>query len=39
VYGDPTLATKEKGKAFVEGLIDGICADLERFEQEKLPRC
>lgn len=29
VYGDPTLATPEKGRVFAEALVAGILADIE----------
>jgi creatinine amidohydrolase len=30
VWGDATLATKEKGEVFVRALVEGICRDIER---------
>lgn len=30
VWGDPTLATREKGEAIVEAYFDGILADVDR---------
>lgn len=36
-WGDPTLATKEKGQRLVEGLTQALFADLTRLEQSELP--
>jgi creatinine amidohydrolase len=37
VYGDATLATREKGERFVEAMMAGILADIETLRQAKLP--
>lgn len=37
VWGDPTLATREKGQAIVDALIDGIVADLAALRGLALP--
>jgi creatinine amidohydrolase len=36
-WGDPTLATREKGEALVEGLVRVLFSDLTRLEQAELP--
>jgi creatinine amidohydrolase len=36
IWGDPTLATRAKGRAVVEALIDGIVADIERLRRTPL---
>lgn len=38
VWGDPTLATREKGMRYVEGMVRGILADLEELRRAKPPR-
>lgn len=35
-WGDPTLATREKGRIVVEGLVEGILKEIE--ELRSLPR-
>jgi creatinine amidohydrolase len=37
IWGDPTLATAAKGRAFVGALVEGILADIRRLEQSPLP--
>jgi creatinine amidohydrolase len=37
VYGDATLATVEKGRAVVEGLVAALLGDLDRLAQEAVP--
>ncbi len=36
IWGDPTRATTEKGKRFVEALLDGIIAEIESLRAEKM---
>lgn len=36
-WGDPTLATPEKGRVIVEGLIAGILGDLDALRKATLP--
>ena len=38
VYGDPTLATREKGDHLVEALIAGILQDIEALRRSELPQ-
>jgi creatinine amidohydrolase len=37
VFGDPTLATREKGKAIVENLVDRVLEDIEKIRKADLP--
>lgn len=37
VWGDATLATSEKGKAFVDAVLDGMLADIQALRAEPLP--
>ena len=37
VYGDPTLATREKGDQVVEALVAGILRDIEALRCSELP--
>jgi creatinine amidohydrolase len=37
VWGDPTLATREKGHAFVEALVSGIAEDIQSLRTAALP--
>ena len=37
VWGDPTLATREKGRIIVEALVAGILADIEAIRRAPLP--
>ncbi len=37
VWGDATLATSEKGKAFVGAVLDGMLADIQALRAEPLP--
>ena len=37
VWGDPTLATKEKGRVIVEALVVGILEDIEAIRRAPLP--
>ncbi len=37
VYGDATLATREKGDALVDGLLQAILQDLKALETTRLP--
>jgi creatinine amidohydrolase len=37
IWGDPTLATKEKGRAIVETLVAGILDDIEAMRRAPLP--
>lgn len=37
VYGDPTLASVEKGRVVVEELVDGIVRDIARLRATELP--
>ena len=37
IWGDPTLATREKGMRYVEGMVRGILADLEALRDAKPP--
>lgn len=36
-WGDPTLATAAKGRAFVHALVEGILGDISRLEGAPLP--
>ena len=38
VYGDPTLATREKGELLVQSLIAGILQDIEALRRSELPQ-
>jgi creatinine amidohydrolase len=38
VFGDPTLATREKGDHLVEALISGILQDIETLRCSELPQ-
>src|SRR5688572_29369490 len=38
VWGDPTLATPEKGRYLVDGLVAAILADIEELRVADLPR-
>jgi creatinine amidohydrolase len=38
IWGDPTLATREKGERYVEEMVRGILADLEDLRRAKPPR-
>ena len=35
VYGDPTLATREKGEIVVKAMVDGILREIEDFRKAK----
>jgi creatinine amidohydrolase len=37
VYGDPTLATREKGEAIVEAMIKGILQEIDALRRAPLP--
>ena len=37
IWGDPTLATREKGRAFVEALVAGIGEDIQSLRTAALP--
>jgi creatinine amidohydrolase len=37
IWGDPTLATKDKGRAIVNGLVAGILEDIEAIRREAPP--
>lgn len=37
IWGDPTLATKAKGKKVIEALVTGILKDIEELRSGKLP--
>jgi creatinine amidohydrolase len=37
VWGDPTLATKEKGRIIVEALVAGVLEDIEAIRHAPLP--
>ena len=37
VWGDPTLATREKGRVIVEALVAGILEDIEAIRRAPLP--
>jgi creatinine amidohydrolase len=37
IWGDPTLATKEKGRVIVEALVAGILDDIEALRRAPLP--
>ena len=37
VVGDPTLATGEKGRAFVEAVVSGVLDDIESLRAARLP--
>jgi creatinine amidohydrolase len=36
-WGDPTLATREKGRVLVEALVGGVLDDVERLRRAALP--
>ena len=36
VFGDPTLATREKGRIVVEALVSSIVTDIERLRASSL---
>ena len=38
VFGDATLATREKGKVVTEALVEAILSDIEALRAAKLPR-
>ena len=38
VYGDPTLATREKGRRITEAVVDAALKDIERLRSAPLPR-
>jgi creatinine amidohydrolase len=37
IWGDPTLATREKGKKVIEALVAGVLKDIEDLRAGKLP--
>jgi creatinine amidohydrolase len=37
IWGDPTLATKEKGKKIIEALVAGILKDIEELRRASIP--
>lgn len=37
IWGDPTLATREKGERIVEAMVSGMLADVERVRTAPLP--
>ena len=37
-WGDPTLATPEKGRRFVDAVVEGVLADLAALQAAPLPR-
>jgi creatinine amidohydrolase len=37
IWGDPTLATREKGKVVVEALVDALAAEIEDLRAAPLP--
>lgn len=37
VYGDPTLATREKGEAIVEAMVAGILQEIDALRRASLP--
>lgn len=37
VYGDPTLATREKGEAIVEAMVKGILQEIDALRRAPLP--
>jgi creatinine amidohydrolase len=37
VWGDPTLATREKGEVVVEAMVKGVLADIEALRSADLP--
>ncbi len=38
IWGDPTLATKEKGEKLVEAIVSGILRDIEALRSRDLPK-
>lgn len=38
IWGDPTLATREKGRLIVEALVSGIVSDLDTLRKAPLPQ-
>jgi creatinine amidohydrolase len=37
IYGDPTLATKEKGEVMARGILEGVLRDIEALRRAPLP--
>ena len=37
IWGDPTLASRDKGRAVVETLVDGIASEIEELRRAPLP--
>ena len=37
IYGDPTLATKEKGEVMARGILEGMLQDIEALRRAPLP--
>jgi len=37
IWGDPTLATRAKGKLIVDAMVDGMVEDIEALRNAKLP--
>jgi creatinine amidohydrolase len=37
IYGDPTLATKEKGEVMARGILEGMLRDIEALRRAPLP--
>ncbi len=37
IWGDPTLATRDKGRTIVEGVVAGILEDIEAFRRMPVP--
>jgi creatinine amidohydrolase len=38
IYGDPTLATKEKGEAMARAIVEGMLRDIESLRRAALPK-
>jgi creatinine amidohydrolase len=37
VYGDPTLASREKGEAIVEAMVKGILQEIDALRRAPVP--
>jgi creatinine amidohydrolase len=37
IWGDPTLATREKGRVVVEAMVDGMLREIDSLRRAPLP--